>query len=200
MRNNEGSEEPTVVVGERFVVAVGEAVRLHAHQARKSTDVPYISHLLAVAGLVLEYGGDEDQAIAALLHDAPEDQGGTRVLALIRARFGHRVAAIVEGCSDTFEKPKPPWRPRKEAFLARLAHLEPDVWLVVLADKVHNARKIVDDLRVSGPATLDRFNGGRDGTLWYYGTGAAELTVVAPGPLADELVVLAAEMRSLAER
>jgi (p)ppGpp synthase/HD superfamily hydrolase len=194
------SGEPTVVLGDRFVEGVREAVRLHAHQARKAGPVPYLSHLLATAGLVLERGGDEDQAIAALLHDGPEDQGGEHTLALIRARFGHRVAAIVEGCSDTLVTPKPPWRPRKEAFLARLADLGPDVWPVVLADKVHNARTIVDDLRAVGPGALDRFSGGHDGTLWYYGTLAAELTVLAPGPLADELVVLAAEMRALAER
>lgn len=194
------SGEPTVVLGDRFVAGVREAVRLHANQARKASAVPYVSHLLATAGLVLEHGGDEDQAIAALLHDGPEDQGGEPTLALIRARFGHRVAAIVEGCSDTFVTPKPPWRARKEAFLAGLVDLGADVWLVVLADKVHNARTIVDDLRAVGPAALDRFSGGRDGTLWYCGTLAAELTVLAPGPLADELVVLAAEMRSLAER
>jgi (p)ppGpp synthase/HD superfamily hydrolase len=194
------SEEPTVVLGDRFVAGVREAVRLHAHQARKAGLVPYVSHLLATAGLVLEHGGDEDQAIAALLHDGPEDQGGAPTLALIQARFGRRVAAIVEGCSDTLETPKPPWRARKDRFLARLAALGPEVWLVVLADKVHNARTIVDNLRAIGPAALDRFSGGRDGTVWYYGTLAAELSALAPGALADELVGLAAEMRALAER
>ncbi|MDQ1533795.1 MAG: hypothetical protein QOF28_1556 [Actinomycetota bacterium] len=189
-----------MVVGDRLIAGVREAVRLHAHQARKGNDVPYISHLLAVAGLVLEHGGDEDQAIAALLHDGPEDQGGEATLAVIAERFGDRVGAIVAACSDTFETPKPPWRERKEAYVARLAEKGPDVWLVALADKVHNARTIVADLRELGPVSLDRFNGGHEGTLWYYGTLAAELTVLAPGALADELLALAAEMRSLAER
>jgi (p)ppGpp synthase/HD superfamily hydrolase len=192
--------EPVVVLSDRFVDAVGEAVRLHARQARRGNGVPYVSHLLAVAGLVLEYGGDEDQAIAALLHDGPEDQGGEPTLAAIRERFGDRVAGIVAACSDTFETPKPPWRERKDAYLAHLDASGADVWLVTLADKVHNARTIVADLRELGPGTLDRFNGGHDGTLWYYGSLAERISALAPGPLADELVRLAAEMRVLAGR
>jgi (p)ppGpp synthase/HD superfamily hydrolase len=197
-------DEPDVVLSERFVAAVDEAVRLHAHQARKGNRVPYVSHLLAVAGLVLENGGDEDQAIAALLHDGPEDQGGEATLAVVRERFGMRVGAIVEACSDTFVTPKPPWRARKEAYIAHVAGMTAgegaDVWPVTLADKVHNARTIVADLRAAGPATLDRFTGGREGTLWYYRTLAEHLSVLAPGALADELVRLAAEMRALSTR
>jgi (p)ppGpp synthase/HD superfamily hydrolase len=192
--------KPAVVVGDRFVAAVAEAVRLHAHQARKSSSVPYVSHLLAVAGLVLEHGGDEDQAIAALLHDGPEDQGGEATLAAISEQFGPRVGAIVAACSDTFVTPKPPWRARKEAYIAHLDDAGTDVWPVTLADKVHNARTIVADLRAAGPTTLDRFTGGREGTVWYYGTLAERLSTLAPGPLADELVALAAEMRALAEQ
>lgn len=192
--------EPVVVVGDRFVAAMAEAVKLHARQARKGSRVPYVSHLLAVAGLVLEHGGDEDQAIAALLHDGPEDQGGEATLAAIREQFGPRVGAIVAACSDTFETPKPPWRARKEAYIADLDAKGTDVWPVTLADKVHNARTIVSDLRAHGPETLDRFNGGRDGTVWYYGTLAERLSRLADGPLADELVALATEMRALAER
>jgi (p)ppGpp synthase/HD superfamily hydrolase len=195
-----GKPEPVVVLGDRFVDAVGEAVRLHARQARRGNGAPYVSHLLAVAGLVLEHGGDEDQAIAALLHDGPEDQGGEATLAAIRTRFGDRVAGIVAACSDTFDTPKPPWRERKEAYLARLDDSGPAVWAVTLADKVHNARTIVADLRELGPASLDRFNGGRDGTLWYYATIAERLGALAPGPLADELVRLAAEMSVLGGR
>jgi (p)ppGpp synthase/HD superfamily hydrolase len=194
------SDEPALILGDRFVAAVGEAVRLHAHQARKGNRVPYMSHLLAVAGLVLEHGGDEDQAIAALLHDGPEDQGGEATLAAISERFGMRVGAIVAACSDTFVTPKPPWRARKEAYLAHLGDKGADVWPVTLADMVHNARAIVADLREAGPATLDRFTGGREGTLWYYGSLAEQLHVLAPGALADELVRLVAEMRALAER
>ena len=189
-----------MILGERYVAAVALAVALHAHQARKGNRIPYVGHLLAVSSLVLENGGDEDQAIAALLHDAPEDQGGEATLARIRDEFGDRVAGIVAACSDTFESPKPPWRTRKEAYIERLADKGPDVWPVTLADKVHNARTIVADLRADGPATLDRFNGGRDGTLWYYRTLADRLAVLAPGALAEELVDLAAAMESLAQR
>jgi (p)ppGpp synthase/HD superfamily hydrolase len=194
------SGDPAVVLTDRFVAAVGEAVRLHARQARKGNGAPYVSHLLAVAGLVLEYGGDEDQAIAALLHDGPEDQGGEATLVAICERFGARVGEIVAACSDTFETPKPPWRARKEAFITALDTMPPHAWLVALADKVHNARAIVADLRQIGPAAFDRFTGGRDGTLWYYATMAERLAVLAPGPLSEELVRLAAEMRELAER
>jgi (p)ppGpp synthase/HD superfamily hydrolase len=199
-RDHHDMSEPAVVVGDRFVAAVAEAVRLHAHQARKANRIPYVSHLLAVASLVLENGGDEDQAIAALLHDGPEDQGGEATLAAINERFGPRVGAIVAACSDTFVTPKPPWRARKEAYIAHLGDKGPDVWPVTLADKVHNARTIVADLREAGPASLDRFTGGREGTLWYYGALAERLNVLVPGPLADELVGLAAAMRALAER
>jgi len=196
--------EPSVVVGERLVDAVGMAVELHAHQARKGNRVPYISHLLAVAGLVLENGGDEDQAIAALLHDGPEDQGGEATLAAIRERFGPRVAAIVAACSDTNESPKPPWRARKEAYIAHLTALTPaegdDVWMVSLADKVHNARSIVADLRTGGSPTLDRFTGGRDGTVWYYRTLSGHFSELVPGPLAEELVRVVAEMGGLSAR
>jgi hypothetical protein len=153
------SGEPNVIVGERFVDAVAMATRLHAHQTRKGSTVPYLSHLLAVAGLVLENGGDEDQAIAALLHDGPEDQGGEATLAEIGDRFGPRVQSIVAACSDTFETPKPPWQARKERYITHVIALTPaegaDVWPVSLADKVHNARTIVSDLRELGPVTLD---------------------------------------------
>jgi (p)ppGpp synthase/HD superfamily hydrolase len=198
------SSEPAVILSDRFVAAVDEAVRLHAHQARKGNHIPYLSHLLAVAGLVLENGGDEDQAIAALLHDGPEDQGGAATLAAIRDRFGTRVADIVAACSDTFETPKPSWRERKEAYLAHLSDLTADqgaeVWPVSLADKVHNARTIVADLRTSGPPMLDRFHGGREGTIWYYESLAEQFSQLAPGALSEELAGLVAEMRVLAEQ
>ncbi len=195
------SEEPPVIVGERFVDAVAMATRLHARQARKGSAIPYVSHLLAVAGLVLEHGGDEDQAIAALLHDGPEDQGGEATLAEIGERFGPRVEAIVSACSDTFTTPKPPWQARKDAYIAHLIALTPaegaDIWPVSLADKVHNARTIVSDLRERGPLTLDRFTGGRAGTVWYYRTLAGHLSELLPGPLSDELTRLVAEMGTL---
>ena len=157
-----------IILTERFEEALGYAAHLHALQKRKGTSIPYVAHLLSVTSLVLENGGDEDQAIAALLHDAVEDQGGLPTLREIRRLFGERVARIVDGCTDAYVRPKPPWRKRKEDYLAHLRHAEADVRLVSLADKLHNARSILRDLRRDGPQSLARFNGGRSGTLWYY--------------------------------
>lgn len=155
----------------RFEAAFRYAARAHAGQTRKGTPRPYIGHLLSVAALVLEYGGDEDQAIAALLHDAAEAAGGRPRLADIRRKFGRRAARIVEGCSDSFaERPsdRPPWKARKRDYLARLPGEPAEVKLVSAADKFANVRELVSDLRHDGPATFARFQGRRDGTLWYY--------------------------------
>ncbi len=152
---------------ERFDDALLFAHEVHRRQKRKGTGIPYVSHLLAVASLVLEHGGTEDQAIAGLLHDAAEDQGGEEMLARIREKFGERVARIVADCTDTYEEPKPPWRPRKEAYIASTARKSAESLLVSLADKVHNARSILVDLRRHGPALWERFAGGRE-TIWYY--------------------------------
>lgn len=152
----------------RLTEAFDYASELHRKQKRKGTDIPYLSHLMAVAALVQEHGGDEDQVIAALLHDGPEDQGGEAILAEIRERFGGRVAEIVEGCSDTFEEPKPPWQARKETYLSHLASAPDDTLLISLCDKVHNLGCIVRDFRAHGDALWSRFKAGRDGTLWYY--------------------------------
>lgn len=164
---------PSVVLTDRYASAVAYASALHANQARKSTTIPYISHLLGVSSLVLEAGGDEDLAIAALLHDGPEDQGGQATLDEIRTRFGDRVAHIVEGCSDSLaEDPdnKAPWRERKEEYLAHLKDADDDTLTVSLADKLHNARAIATDLAISGPSTWERFNASQDEILWYYGS------------------------------
>jgi (p)ppGpp synthase/HD superfamily hydrolase len=152
----------------RFREALWFAAFLHADQIRKGTDIPYVAHLLAVAALVLEHGGGEDQAIAALLHDSAEDQGGSQVLEQTRNRFGGRVASIVEACSDTTIAPKPPWRERKERYIEHLAEVSEDVLLVSLADKVHNAKAILTDYKRIGDDLWDRFQGGKNGTLWYY--------------------------------
>jgi (p)ppGpp synthase/HD superfamily hydrolase len=152
----------------RFEEALIFATRLHQGQTRKGKDLPYISHLLAVTALVFQAGGDEDEVIAALLHDAVEDQGGLDTLAEIRRRFGERVAMIVEGCSDSLVIPKPPWLERKTNYLAHLATAPPEVRRVSLADKLHNARTILADLEEYGEETWTRFNGGRQGSLWYY--------------------------------
>ena len=158
----------SVRLTERFQEAFTLASTLHAQQKRKGTDIPYLSHLLGVTALVLEDGGDEDQAIAALLHDSVEDQGGLKTLEDIRQKFGHHVAEIVDGCTDAYAQPKPPWKPRKAVYLAHLRQASPDIVRVSLADKLHNARSIHSDLQRHGKSTWKRFNGGRDGTLWYY--------------------------------
>lgn len=152
----------------RFDEALAYASQLHRTQGRKGSETPYVGHLLAVAGLVLAAGGSEDEAIAALLHDAPEDQGGEPVLAEIRQRFGDEVAEAVAGCTDTMVEPKPEWRPRKEAYIGHLDQATSSARLVSLADKVDNARAIAMDLEQLGPVVWDRFRGGQDGSLWYY--------------------------------
>ncbi len=182
----------------RFERALVYATRLHSRQLRKGSRVPYVAHLLAVAALVLEHGGSEDLAIAALLHDAVEDQGGPRTLAAIRRRFGSAVASVVSACSDTDVTPKPPWRPRKEAYLAHLRHAPAQVRLVSAADKLHNARSTVADLRVQGPDVWSRFHAGPDDQLWYYRSLVAIFRELGPSALADELGRVVSEMSALA--
>ena len=148
----------------RFASALVYAYEIHAGQLRKGTEIPYISHLLGVTSIALDHGATEDEAIGALLHDAAEDAGGAPVISEIRARFGPAAAEIVAGCSDTFETPKPPWRARKEAYIAHLASASPSVLLVSSADKLHNVRSITSDYRRIGDALLPRFTGGREGT------------------------------------
>jgi GTP pyrophosphokinase len=155
-------------LGPRFQEALAFAARIHTGQYRKGTTIPYVSHVLAVAALALENGADEDVAMAAVLHDAVEDGGGLPVLDDIRARFGDRVAGIVMECTDAVATPKPPWRPRKEAYLAHLATASEGARLVTLCDKVHNATSIVRDLGREGTAFWDRFNAGPRDTVWYY--------------------------------
>lgn len=176
-----------MMLTDRFDEAFAYASALHRTQVRKGSGIPYLSHLLSVAALVLEHGGDEDQAIAALLHDAAEDCGGEPTLREIEARFGPAVAAIVADCTDAWEDPKPEWRPRKQAYLAGLGKKPAASLLVSLADKTHNARAILGDLRTQGDAVWDRFNGGREGTLWYYRALSDVFLAASPSPLADEL-------------
>src|SRR3712207_6589394 len=133
-----------------FESALKFAARLHADQPRKGSGTPYISHLLAVAAIALEYGATEKEAIAALLHDAVEDQGGQETLEKIRRRYGKRVTGIVAACSDTDQEPKPPWRERKEAYVERLRSEAYSVRLVVAADKIHNVRHLLGSYRVQG--------------------------------------------------
>lgn len=155
------------ITSERLARALALAERLHRDQMRKASSIPYVSHLLAVAALTLEYGGDEDQAMAALLHDAAEDQGGVATLEMIRDDFGDRVAAMVAACSDTFETPKPEWRTRKESFVSGLESISLDALLVVAADKLHNATTMLEGYRAIGIELWSRFTGSRDQQLWY---------------------------------
>jgi len=185
----------------RFDEALQYASALHRQQKRKGTQIPYLGHLLAVASLVIEAGGDEDCAIAALLHDAAEDQGGGETLDEIHRRFGERVAGIVLGCTDTFETPKPAWRPRKEAYLAHLRTASSEVRLVSLADKVHNVRSVVSDLLGVGESVWDRFTGGKTGTLWYYRSLMNIYRSTDPdSPLTTELGWAVEKMEKLSER
>ncbi len=175
------------LLGDRFVDAVTMAIELHARQARKGPPpIPYLGHLLGVCGLVIDAGGSEDEAIAAILHDAVEDQGGAATLELIRARFGENVAAIVDGCSDTDEAEKPPWRERKEAYIEHLQTAQESVLLVSVADKLNNLRAIVRDYGEIGEALWARFNPDAD-QVWYYGALLRVYLERLPGPMTEEL-------------
>ena len=187
-----------IKLGPRFNEAFLFAAEKHAAQTRKRTDVPYISHLMAVAALVLEAGGGEDEAIAALLHDVVEDCGGVPVLAEVRQRFGDRVADIVEGCTDAYTLPKPEWKKRKLDYLDVLRHASDDVRLVSAADKLHNVRTILADYRNEGDAVWDRFSGRREGTLWYYRAVLDVLREGKPNRLIDELQRVVTELETLA--
>lgn len=180
------------MLSQRFDQALTFAHGLHRAQTRKGGSIPYIAHLLGVAALVIEHGGDEDQAIAALLHDGPEDQGGAATLAEIRARFGEGVAQIVSDCSDTFETPKPPWAERKRRYLAHLAQTPKESLLVSLADKVHNAEAVAEDFRALGEGVFERFNAGASEVRWYYGALAAFFHEAMPGRLSARLTRAAA--------
>ena len=185
-------------LGKDFDEALAFASDLHREQRRKGTAIPYVTHLLAVCSLALEMGADEDQAIAALLHDAVEDQGGAPRLFEIRARFGERVARIVADCSDwDGAGTRPQWRERKQAYLDGLATKPADSLLVVLADKTHNARAIVDDFATHGAALWDRFNAGRAEVLWYYGALAEAFSRSLPGAGAARLGKLVEQMAGL---
>ena len=182
------------VLTDRFDRALAYATHVHGGQVRKGTSIPYVAHLLAVAATVLEYGGDEDLAIAALLHDSAEDQGGSARLEDVRNRFGIRVAKIVEACSDSLAdtsagEPKAQWQKRKDTYLIHLTKADEDVLRVSLADKVHNARAILRDLRKPevGEKIWLRFSQPKERTLWYYRSLGKIFCNALPGQLANEL-------------
>jgi len=184
----------------RLIDALGVAGSLHADQRRKGSDVPYLSHLLGTCGIALDYGAGEEEAIAALLHDAIEDVQPTADARAAVAAFGPEVLRIVEGCTDSDTHPKPPWRARKEAYLAHVPEHDAPILLVSSADKLHNSRSIVADLRRFGSTTWDRFTGRRDGSLWYYRAlvDAFRANPAHPRDLVDELDRTVTEMESLA--
>jgi (p)ppGpp synthase/HD superfamily hydrolase len=186
------------VFSSRFVKALAYAARVHARQVRKRTERPYIGHLLSVTSIVIEYGGDEDMAIAALLHDAVEDQGGLPRLREIRRKFGKRVAHIVNGCTDSYVQPKPPWMERKRAYVARVSSESEDVRLVSAADKLSNTREVLHDFRVHGEDVFERFAGKKEGTLWYYRALVTAFRKAGSNPLVDELDRVVTELESLA--
>ncbi len=188
-----------MILSHRFTEALIYATELHAHQTRKGSKIPYISHLLGVASIALEYGAEEDEAIAALLHDAIEDQGGLPIRAEIRLRFGERVTEIVDGCTDTDTTPKPPWEERKKAYIARIADASPSVRLVSAADKLHNIRSILKDYRMQGNVLWDLFKGGKQGTLWYYRSLVTAFRQADSTPIVIELDSLVTELERLVD-
>lgn len=190
------SEAPMLT--SRFEEALQYAARLHGRQVRKGTPVPYVSHLLAVTAIVLEDGGSEDEAIAALLHDAIEDQGGDPTRQEIRRRFGEKVTAIVDACTDAEVVPKPPWLERKKQYLEHLHAAAPEVIRVSAADKLHNARAILADFRRHGNAVWSRFKGGREGTLWYYRRLVDVFREAGPSSIVEELGRVVSELERLA--
>jgi len=185
-------------LGPRFRRGFLFAEEKHRGQPRKSSTIPYIAHLMGVASLVLEAGGDEDLAIAALLHDVVEDCGGRDMLKEVRRRFGSRVARIVDGCTDAYTLPKPPWRERKENYITHLRNADKDTRLVSAADKLNNVRSIISDYREIGEFVWSRFSGGREGTLWYYRTLRDEFLRDKRDRITRELEISVNELESLA--
>jgi (p)ppGpp synthase/HD superfamily hydrolase len=193
------SSTTTPRLGEAFEAALPLAAELHRHHARKGGgDIPYVGHLLSVAGLVIEAGGNETQAIAALLHDAVEDQGGQPTLEKLRNRFGDDVANIVKECSDTDVTPKPPWHERKQAYIHHLEAVSDDTILVSLADKLDNARAILRDFRQVGSDLWERFSA-KDPKdhLWYYDSLLAVYKRRTHSWMVDELERVLDELKQL---
>jgi (p)ppGpp synthase/HD superfamily hydrolase len=171
----------------RFDEAFAYAHDVHGTQTRKGTGVPYLGHLMGVASIVIDDGGTEEEAIAALLHDAPEDRGGRQRLDEIRGRFGEAVARIVEDCTDSWTMPKAPWLDRKREYAEHARTLAPASLRVSAADKVHNAYAILRDLRNIGDGTWARFNAGPDDILAYYQSLIRSYREAGGGRLVDEL-------------
>jgi GTP pyrophosphokinase len=194
-----GKRGNAIKLGPRFLRAFLFAAEKHAGQVRKASTTPYIAHLMGVSSLALEFGGDEDMAIAALLHDVVEDCGGAPMLKEVKRRFGSRVAKIVDGCTDSDRDPKPPWRERKETYIRHLKGADADTKLVSAADKLHNVRSILSDYREVGESIWARFNGGREGTLWYYRALLKEFQRGKPNRLIREFELAVRELEARAK-
>jgi (p)ppGpp synthase/HD superfamily hydrolase len=186
-----------MILSPQFDEALQYAVIIHAGQGRKGTEIPYLAHLLGVASIALEYGADETETIGALLHDAGEDAGGLGRIEDIRQRFGPAVADIVAGCTDAVTIPKPPWRKRKEEYIAHVRVASPSVRLVSASDKLHNARAILRDYRRIGDELWSRFAGGKEGTLWYYRALVEAFAASRRTDLVDELDRVVTEIERL---
>jgi (p)ppGpp synthase/HD superfamily hydrolase len=196
----ENGSQLVVKLGPRFLRAFLFAAKEHAGQTRKASTIPYIAHLMGVASLTLEAGGDEDQAIAALLHDVVEDCGGAPMLKEVRRRFGEQVARIVDGCTDADTYPKPPWRERKENYVRHLKTADAATRLVSAADKLNNIRSILTDYREIGESVWARFRGGREGTLWYYRALRDEFLRRKPNRITRELALAVRDLESEVSR
>lgn len=194
-----GKRGNAIKLGPRFLRAFLFAAEKHTGQVRKASTTPYIAHLMGVSSLALEFGGDEDMAIAALLHDVVEDCGGAPMLKAVKRRFGSRVAKIVDGCTDSDRDPKPPWRERKETYIRHLKGADADTKLVSAADKLHNVRSILSDYREVGESIWARFNGGREGTLWYYRALLKEFQRGKPNRLIREFELAVRELEARAK-
>jgi len=194
-----GEKAKKPIYSERFLRAFAYAARLHSRQTRKGTNKPYIGHLMSVSSIVIAYGGDEEMAIAALLHDVVEDAGGEKRLAEIRKKFGNRVEQIVDGCTDAYGEPKPPWLRRKKDYIARVAREAEDTRLVSAAGKLSNARDVMEDVRAGGDSAFERFAGKKEGTLWYYRTLVQVFRKAGTNPLVEELDRVVAELEKFAD-
>lgn len=184
-------------LGEKYKLALSLTLDFHGDQKRKKTDIPYMSHLMAVSAIIMENGGTEDQAIAGLLHDAVEDCDGENTLRTIRQELGENVADLVMECTDTMENPKPDWAPRKRRYIASLKAISPEGRLVSLADKVHNISCILRDFERIGDKIFDRFWPEREETVWYYRELAKEYSRLDSTPLTKEFEGLVRELESL---
>jgi (p)ppGpp synthase/HD superfamily hydrolase len=183
----------------QFEKALIYATRIHGGKRRKKSRIPYIGHILGVTAIALEYGANETEATGALLHDAVEDCGGAKRLRDIEGKFGKKVARIVEGCTDTLQTPKPPWRKRKENYIAHLKRASASTRLVSTADKLHNARAILHNLRQERDNLWSRFNGGKQGALWYYRSLVSAFREHGSNELIEELDRVVTEIEESAK-